>query len=291
MPPTETAETDGLVEVDQIGEPEAQAAPLSDDKPPAKPKDDDELTTLRRQLRDEQRSRREFQKAAEHWAHMAQASPKPAAPAAPTPEPEPKITVDLVDALTNGDHKGVRQALREMGFVSQEEVNRTIAETRAQITRETQILQQYPELANEGSEFFKRTGQVYNELASDPSLKNSPRLVEMAARIAKAELGTGDDTRTTRRRTAREPEPEPDEADFEELEEERAARISRQTGDRGRAPARRDQDQPEELSAMQKTIVRKLQEAGAPIDEEKYRNRATRGVRMGGLPTFRRGRR
>lgn len=291
-----TAETDGLLEeVDEVREPEKPGEPPAEGQPKDKEKDSGEVAELRRMLKDSERSRREFQKTAEFWAGKAQASAS--APAAPKKEdePEPKLSVDLVDALTNGDNKAVRTALREMGFVSQDEVNRTIAQTRAQITDETAILAKYPELGDDNSALFKRTGQIYNELSADPAMKNSPKLIAVAARMAKAELSAegGKGGRSTPKggRDANLDDFHDDDADPDEIE--RRERVSRQSGDRGRASSHRQDgdDGPEELNTMQKTIVARLRAAGANIDEEKYRARARAGIRMGGLPTFRRGRR
>jgi hypothetical protein len=191
-----------------------------------------------------------------------------------------KVSVDLVDALTNGDHKAIAQAMREMGFVSAAEVQREIAATRQQITAESKLFSSYPDLQDDKSEFFARTGEIYNELASDPQMAKSGKLVEVAARMAKAELGSA----APRRRAAEsvdDPEDDP--------EEERARRVSRQSGDRGRNSTRQGSDgESEVLSAIQKDIVRRLRSAGANITEEAYAKRAKAGVRMGGLPTSRR---
>ena len=278
----DTSVMDELLEVDGATGAGQQLDPVpnaSHQQPDKKNPEQEEIARLQRELKTERRSRSEFQKAAEFWTRQAQSGPaKPAA----TPEPEaPKVTVDLVDALTTGDHTAIAKAMREMGFVSKHEVQAEIAATRSQITAESQLLNKYPDLADDQSEFFKLTGTIYNELASDPAMAKSGKLVEVAARMAKGELGG-----STSRRT---PAPLSDDDPDEDPEEDRARRVSRQSGDRGRHSTRQGNDgESEVLSAMQKSIVQRLRNAGADITEESYAKRAKAGVRMGGLPTTRR---
>jgi hypothetical protein len=271
---------EGLLEVDEGAPPEkpATATPAADEPPPKK---DDEVTLLRRQLKEEQRTRREFQKAAEFWG--AQARGAAGKKNDPEPEPEPQITVDLVDAITSGDTKAFTKGLREMGFATEKDVQARISQTRAQISEETKLLAQYPELQDEQSEFFQVTGEIYNSL--DPIVKKSPNAVALAARMARAELGGAEPPRRSKRQPPAE-DYEPD-LDDDDVEQDRVRRVSRQSGDRGRAAARREDGEREELNAVQKSIVAKLAAAGAPITEDSYRKRAQAGVRMGGLPTRR----
>lgn len=282
-----TVETTELLEIDPQPEPGGEptdkpAAPQADK--PAKPTREAELE---RALKSERRARREAETAARFWGEQARTTAKPAKAEEAAEEAEPTLSVDLVDALTNGDHKAVKKALREMGFASKDEVEAAIAKTRAQVTNEAALLQKYPFLGEEGSEAFKRTGEIYNELAADPSLKGSSKLVEIAARMVAAELG---ETPARRSKPASRPVVDiDDDDDFDDDEQDRIARVSRQSGDRGRRPTRDvDGDRGDELDAMQKSIVQRLRAAGADIDEEKYAKRARAGIRMGGLPTVRR---
>ena len=179
-------------------------------------------------------------------------------------EEDVKLDDDLVDAISSNDPKRISKALKSLGFVREKDVQRTIAGTRAAMTREAKLVSEFPELNDEKSPFYEATKKHYADLvADDPSLKQSPATLRMAAKLAKAELESG------------------------EGEESRASRISRQSGGR---QVRRSSSQSggsaegsEELSPVQKRIIANLRDAGAKIDEAGYKKRAASGVRMGGV--------
>jgi hypothetical protein len=254
-------------------------------KDPA-PKVDPELKKLQADLKRETARRKEAEDGMRFWSEKA--GREASAERAPKPDKEEeaeKLTVDLVEAITNGDAKQIKAAMRELGFVQKGEVSHEIdskiGTTKAQIVHEAKLYKEYPDLEDENSELFEKTKEVYTELvAKDKDLQKSPKLVEMAARIAQAELG----------KTAGKPKPksktEPDEDEDEpEFEADRQERVRSQQGSRGRRTsdpqAGRDS---EELTSQQKSIVEKFRAAGADINEDKYRARAKKGVQMSGLP-------
>jgi hypothetical protein len=149
-----------------------------------------------------------------------------------------------------------------MGFVREKDVQRTIAGTRAAMTREARLIHEFPELNDEKSEFYQATTRHFKEIcADDPTAVNNPNTLKLAAKLAKAELG-----------------------DAVSAEESRAARVSRQSGGRSARPAGgggRGGNQ--ELSPAQSRIIENLRAVGADISEEGYRKRATSGVRMAGV--------
>jgi hypothetical protein len=274
-------EDDGPLMGEVADEGRSGDAPAKPDKP-AEPTAD-LLKELKAELKAERQARVQAERTAQFWGEKAQTAAKPAAAA--EPEPEPTLSVDLVDALTNGDAKAIKRGLRDLGFVSEAEVNERIQQTRSQITQETQLITRYPFLGagQEQTPEFQRASEIYRELAADPHMAKSPKLLETAARMAAAELGQAD-TRETRRRPVVEID------DEDEQEADRVARVSRQAGDRGRARTNHDPEA-EELDSMQRSIVARFRAAGADIDDTKYAARARAGIRMGGMPTVRRGRR
>ena len=272
---------DDVLDIDpQAGDTEPAGDPSPDPKPKEKNPADDSLREMRRALKETREALKQTNDTARFWMEQARSTGKKAEPAE---EAAPAVSVDLVEAITNGDTKAIAKAMRELGFVSAKEVQQAIGSTRRQMTDEQKLYEKFPDLEDDKSELFQRTAQIFNDLASDPHMKNSPRLAEVAAKLAAKEL---DDEPAARRRPARE---EADEDFDEDEEEERVQRVARQSGSRGRATARRGDERgaSQELDSMQKSIVAKLKAAGADISEEGYRKRAQSGVRMAGLPTRR----
>jgi hypothetical protein len=266
MPKADTAATEELELEDGFEENPSESTPAPVKKPAAekaKPETDSEAKTLREELKRERESRAEAEENARFWHGKAKSSP------AETPKAKetPKLTVDLVDAISSNDPVRIRQAMSELGFVDGSEVDRRVNATATTVRTEEQLYGSYPELRDPKSEFYKATAKHYNELRQDPALANAPSLMVVAARLAKAELATP--------------------AKDDEEEDDRAQRVARQSGDRGRRPASRGsgKDEPEELSGAQRSVIAKFQEAGAALTEEGYTKRAKAGVRMGGTPT------
>jgi hypothetical protein len=264
MPKAENTATDELEQ--GFDEPELEVTPPAKkaETEKAKPEADSEAKTLREELKRERESRAEAEENARFWHGKAKSEPRePAKPKEPV-----KITVDLVDAISSNDPVRVSQAMREMGFVDGAEMDRRINATASTVRTEEQLYGSYPELRDPKSEFYKTTAKHYNELRQDPALANAPSLMVVAARLAKAELGTASAASKT-----------------DEEDDDRAQRVARQSGDKGRRPAARAAaDGPEELSSAQRSLIAKFQEAGANLTEESYTKRAKAGVRMGGTP-------
>jgi len=262
-------ETEEIDEVEEIDDQVADETP----KPAAKAetaKDPDKEAA--RELREENKALRarvsEAEDNVKFWHGKAAQTPKAAKVEEDEAEDKP-LSSDLVDAISSGDKKLVTKLFREMGFVSSREVDNKIGQTRAQITEESKLYGKYPELQDNTSEFFKSAAAHYNDLASDPVLAKSPKLIEIAAKLAAAELG------------GEEPEPKPKRREAADDEEsDRVRRVTTQTGPRGGVKARETADS-RTLTAAQANIVKKFQAAGSTITVESYTARAAKGVRMG----------
>jgi hypothetical protein len=259
--------------------------PQSDEQPvPAKAKDDgaETLKDIRAELKNLRSRLSETETDARYWREQAKTSTRQ--------EPEPEEDVldpgeDLLEVFSSGDPKRVATALKKMGFTRQSDVQQAIGTTRQEISAQQALYGKYPDLADTESDLFKATAAVYNDLASDPTYKKSPKTIEVAARMAAAELGLG----AARPKARRDAEVD----DYDERETERVRRVGAQAGERGRPRSRSGRDTGEdsssELNAMQRSLIAKFRAAGSTVSEEGYRKRAESGVRMSGLPT--RGRR
>lgn len=277
-------ETTEYIDADQIEDIQPQDGADSSAPPAAKPKD--EIAEALRELRGEVKGLRgrlsEAEQDARYWREQSKSSTRQ--------EPEPEELLDpgedLLEVFSSGDPKRVTTALKKMGFTRQSDVQQAIGTTRQEITAQQALYGKYPDLADTESDLFKATAAVYNDLASDPTYKKSPKTIEVAARMAAAELGLS----AARPKARRDAEVD----DYDERETERVRRVGAQAGERGRPRTRgtgRDtgEDSSSELNAMQRTLIAKFQAAGSTVSEEGYRKRAESGVRMSGLPT--RGRR
>jgi hypothetical protein len=70
-----------------------------------------------------------------------------------------------------------------------------IAGARGQMSAEAKLLKDFPELADESSALAKATAKEFAEMvADDASLKNSYAALRMAAKVAKANMGSGGGT-------------------------------------------------------------------------------------------------
>jgi hypothetical protein len=240
-------------------DPPAPAANAPKDK--GGDKDDD----IRQELKSLRARVSEAENDARYWREQAKTpAPKDDAPAEDDDDVDLE-GVDLVDVISSGDPKKVKETFKKLGFVSEKDVQKRIQETRQEIAQNAKITDEYPDLADPSSEFFKAADAEYRDLiADDPSLKDKPSTIRLAAKLAAAKQGGGS----------------------RGGDDDRAERIARQSGDRSRKQGRGQsadnrQDGPQQLSKTQKTIVQRLQDAGADIDEEKYTARAQKGVRMG----------
>jgi hypothetical protein len=220
---------------DVLGEPQTEAAAVSDEKSgekqttkPAEAKAERaEIERLTRELQETKASE-------QFWAERARKS-QPSAedeegetPVKRRAKAEPEDDEDeispekLVDELST---KGLK-ALRDRGFVTKKEMaaemrrvatevaekaaDRRVTQERGKMTADAEIAREFPELQDAGSELFKRTSEIFRaEVQADPTLAKSPGALRMAARQAKSELNA--------------------------TERKRVERVAAQSGDRGRS--------------------------------------------------------
>jgi hypothetical protein len=254
-------ENDDYLEIDdQLGDeepvvtdPPAKEAEKAGDKASG---DKDDLKAIREELTSLRHRVRESDGLAQYWAEQAKAGHR-----APAREKVVEEPVDLTEAIASGDNNKIRQAVKKLGFVSEDEVNQRVNSATRLVRIETELLGEFPDLKDKKSDMFLKTQERYAELVSeDPEMKNRPVTMRTAARLAAAEIkGTAD------------------------KETDRQERVARQSGDRG-TRTKRSEGSSDELSPLQKRIVDQM-----GITEEGYRKRANAGIAMSGLP-MRRGR-
>jgi hypothetical protein len=280
------AEEAELLEIDPTEEEPGQPEASAEVKKPAETPEQGLLKEMRRSMKELRTSVSQANQTAQFWMQKAQGTQEKAAPAA---EEEPKLSVDLVEAIANGDVKAITAALKEMGFARtsdvQRDVDRKLTGSRNAQNSDQALIDEYPELADSKSEFFRVTAEIYNNLLrEDPSLKGSNVLTKVAAELAEKRLGLDEPAPARGRRAAAREEDDEEEEDGAEAD--RVRRVAQQSGGRNRRPAQADPASTE-LDRMQKSIVAKLRAAGGDISEEGYKKRATAGIRMSGLPTRR----
>lgn len=289
---------EGIEEVEEVEELEEDAggagggqkdkgAEGADDKDGKKKPDEEppvdraEFKRVQKELKAERARAKESSDAARYWSEQAKQG---ARKAEAKPEPDEIEEIDVVNELTANGAKGLDKVLRTLGYAKQSDVRQEISATRTQISAETAVLSKYPDLADESSPLFAKTAEIYNQLRSDSHMAKSPRLMEIAARTASAELALGAG-RGQRRGQARSDD---DEGGGRETDDDRAARIARQSGDRGRRESRKDSES-DELTSLQKRMIQNFQNAGAKITEDGYKKRAQSGtIQMGGIRGARR---
>jgi hypothetical protein len=224
------------------------------------PKDDkgDDAKAIREELRSLRARVTEAETDSRFWREQAKS---PAAAAAKDEEPEEddvKIDGDLVDIISSGDAKLIRDTFKKMGFVGKAEVDAAIKRTREEIGQKSQMFREYPDLENPKSDFFKETDREYRALSEKyPRLVGTDELIAMAADRVKARSASSSD----------------------EDEDERAERIERQSGDRSRKQNGKEKDN--QLNKSQMSIVDRFRAAGSKVSVEGYQKRASAGVRLG----------
>jgi cell division septum initiation protein DivIVA len=203
----------------------------------------------------------ESQRTAQFWADKAQTTPRPApAPASAVEEEEP----DVLEAITTGGAKGFDQLAAKRGFVRKSEVEALIDAKASTLTKEQALMDEYPDLKNKGSEFFKATAVNYGELVK----QGTPGLVAMEMAARQTELAF-----------LRAGKAKPDAPGADEKEARRLARIAAQSGggNGGRRPAAASEEDETELTPEQKHICDAM-----GITYEAYAKRAKAGVAIGG---------
>jgi hypothetical protein len=205
----------------------------------------------------------ESQRTAQFWADKAQTTPPPRPAPAPAPEPEEEEP-DVLEAITTGGAKGFDALAAKRGFVRKAEVEALIESKASTLTKEQALMDEYPDLKNKSSEFFKTTAVNYGELVK----QGTPGLVAMEMAARQTELAF-----------LRAGKLKPDGApNADEKEARRLARIAAQNGGGGgRRPAAASEEDDTELTAEQKHIADAM-----GISHEAYAKRAKAGVAIGG---------
>lgn len=206
----------------------------------------------------------ESQRTAQFWAERAQT---PAAPAQAPAAPEPEEEIDVLEAITTEGATGFDRLAEKRGFIKRTEVEQLIDSRATAIqtahAQEQQLLDQYPELKNRQSDFFKATASHYGALVKS----GTPATTAMgiAANMAELEFMRSGKLKT------------PDGGGAGSREADRLARIAAQGGSAGpRRPSGAETDD-DSLTAEQKHIAQMM-----GITEEAYLKRAKAGVQMGG---------
>lgn len=226
---------------------------------------------------------RELEQESRFWAEKAKANPtqetKPKADDGPD-ELEQLLANAGVDEGTAAElldelgEKGV-QALQKRGVVTMDQLKQilgaamrkmetkasAIAESRVdgaktQLSAEAKLLKDFPDLADEKSDFAKETAKHFAEMvAEDPSLKNSYVALRAAARLAsqkQAPSGKDGDSPLT----------------------SRMQRIASQSPARGGRPVNEFDDDDVEITPEARTILAHAAKYG--VTEESYRRNARR---------------
>jgi len=165
------------------------------------------------------------------------------------------------------------EALVNRGILTRKQARDLIREEAAKVAKDlirnetkklqtdAEIARQFPELQDQNSALFKKTGELFRSMvADDESLARSPKALLLAARAAKAELAA---------------------AGNGSGEEERLRRIAQQGGGDNARGAAFDSEADDTLTPMQRKILAALNaDGGVQVSEEAYRKRAREGVRM-----------
>ena len=247
-------------DIEVIDEPEAPEPAAGAEKKDADPLED--IKTELKALRNEAKEARED---ARHWREQATRSTAKTEAAADEEEDEVTVSGDLVQAITDGDHKAVKAILKEMGLVSQKDVDAKITATVARISKDAEIEGQFPGLKDSTSDFFKTAQRHYRELVADNGGVSSPAFIKAAAKLADAELN-GNGKRGG------------------ETEAERVRRVGSQQSGSRRSSRQVDSEDNDELDREQRTVIDKFRSIGASVTAEGYTKRAKSGVKVSGLP-------
>ena len=226
-----------------------------------------QLDSLQKSVAERDKMIEELRASERYWAERAAASTQQ--PDDEDQGDEPELIEDdnpdrFVEDLSN---EGVA-ALKKRGLLTREEAmelaakvaEKKISEATKRLETDAKIIREFPELQDEKSPLFQKTAEIFREMvAQDDTLKRSPNAMMLAARAARAELGS-----------ATQPAPE-----------SREERIARQAGGRGVPAGSRQTEDDDGLTDTQKRILSALNaDGGVQVTEEQYRARAREGVRM-----------
>ncbi len=251
------------------GIPGAATPPAAGAQPGAK-----DPAALEREVEQLKASTAELQRTAEFWRSKAQTpatTDKPAAAAATEEE------VDLLDLIATKGAKGLKEYLKKEGYASKDEVDAIVNSKAKTMSEETQLLRDYPDLANHDSEFFKATAAEYGQLKAQGVPENLA--MRMAARSTALSFLESGKAKTKQQRSDEEKQ---------QREQERRARIAAQAGDRGGRAAGEDESD-DEVTPAEQAIIRGMLvgqpgKDGKPMDlaaaTEAFKARAKSGVNV-----------
>lgn len=119
----------------------------------------------------------EGQRTAQYWADKAKAG----APAAAAPAEEED---DVLEAITTGGAKGFDALAQKRGFIRKDQVEALIDSKASALTKEQELMAEFPDLKNKKSDFFKDTAVAYGNLVK----QGTPPVVAMELAAQQTEL-------------------------------------------------------------------------------------------------------
>lgn len=208
---------------------EAPGAPAGADKGLGITKE--ELAILRADNARYEKTNKELMTTSDYWAEQARLgrrSPESAEPIVENDDPDYDENEDSAAFVDDLSTKGIK-ALEKRGVMTKKATKAMIAEeatkiareiardavgkARTSMTQDAELVSQFPELRDEKSELHVETKKIFaTAVAKDPSLKNSPTALMMAAENARNRIAArggdratvGDDTEQARQRRIRE---------------------------------------------------------------------------------------
>ncbi|MGI9254726.1 MAG: hypothetical protein ACR2J8_13360 [Thermomicrobiales bacterium] len=253
----------------------APAAPATAPKPTAKQEPEPEPKQSPKDLAAMRARITELETSERYWAEQAKKAGTAPPPSAPKSDGPDELEQLLADAGIEDDtaaallddigEKGVA-ALQKRGVITKAQLKPILAAiekrmeakaiqlaesrvegAKGQLTAEAKLMQDYPELQDQKSEFSKAVAVEFAAMvAEDPSLQNSYTALRQAAKIAKLTLKQPDT---------------------------RAQRIKSQAPSRGAAPASEFDDDEVDISPEAQMLISAGRRYG--LDETTYRRHAT----------------
>jgi hypothetical protein len=212
----------------------------------------------------------ESKRAAQYWAEKARTS---ATPPPKEKEPEAEPETDMLDLIASRGAKGLDEFLVKRGYTKASDVENRVNSKVAEVTKERQLMEQYPDLKKEDSDFFKATAGVYGELKKRGF--STIDAMELAAERTELQF-----LKTGKLKT-----PDQQKSDAKaQKEADRLARITAQGGERGnRVPVDSEEDDDDTPSADELKSIKFLADSlEIPMEEaqKRYIARAKGGTNM-----------
>ncbi len=251
-----------------------------------------EIKAMKAERQADRQRATEAENTARFWHDKAQT---PAA-AVKTVAKKEENPADFIERLTEGGAAAIDELLAERGYLRKDEVEARIAASvqhaRQSVTVEAKLAQDYPDLEDSTSDFFKETAAQYQALISEtPELKGNPKTMRLAAKLAAAEFEQDAEAKPARgkaKKTVVDDDEDGDETDDVDEDEDdtpakretsRVRRVNSQSVSSRRV--KRDGND-ETLDPMQKSIVANLRAAGSKITEESLIKRIQGGTKLSG---------